>query len=134
MMCLIRWLLIGASAALVGCSNINMAVAPEEIVGERAIAQANAVMVGDFDTGLGYMTPSYRESARAKDFKRSRSGATGWTNVDLKWVKCDDAPKPTRCEVRLLVTLMRPPAITTPITVPLDDVWIFVDDDWYQYR
>lgn len=128
-----RILLLCAFLVTGACAGLEPKT-PEEIVGERALEQARALMAADFDTAIEYMTPSYKNSDRASDFKRSRSGATGWMDASLKWVKCDDEPQPTRCEVRLLVKIMRPPAVTTPIIVPLDDVWILVDGEWYQYR
>ena len=120
-------------ALLAACSSIDGAQQAEEIVGERALNHAAALMAGDFDGALEFMLPSYANSARAADYKRSRSGATGWKDVSLKWVKCGDSEIKDRCEVRLLVTTTRPPATTTPITVPLDDVWLLVDGRWYQY-
>ena len=120
-------------ALLAACSSLGNARPAEEIVGERALEHARALMAGDFDGAIEFMIPTYKNSPRAKDFKRSKSGATGWQDVSLKWVKCDDGEVTERCEVRLIVKTLRPPAVMVPITVPLDDVWILVEGGWYQY-
>ena len=129
-----RFTLVFVFSSLGACVSLEPAT-PEEIVGTRALEQARALMAADFDAAIKYMTPSYQNSDRSKDYRRSKSGATGWTDVSLRWVKCGDEPQEaTRCEVRLMVTLLRPPAVTTPISVPLDDVWILVGGEWYQYE
>ena len=120
-------------ASLVACVG-TPAQSPEERVEQRAMAQAEALMTADFDLALSYMAPSYRSSDKSIDFKRRRSGATGWQRAEVKWVRCDEGPNPERCEVRLMVWVFRPPAMSSPITVPVDDIWILTEGDWYQFR
>lgn len=117
-------------APALGCAALAPKT-PEEIVGARALEQARALQAGDYDSALDYMTPAYRSSPRARDYQRNRAGSGGWQDVVLKWVKCD--PESARCEVRLLIYVIRPPAVNTPLPVPLDDTWIEVDGVWYQY-
>ena len=114
-----------------GCASLAPKT-PEEIVGTRALDQAQALMEGDFERALSYMTPSYQASPRSADYERNRAGAGSWTDVQLKWVKCNQEQE--LCEVRLIIRAMRPPAMTVPIPIPLDDTWIFIDGSWYQYE
>jgi hypothetical protein len=128
--CLLKCLPIVGLAAGLGCAGLSTQT-PEQIVGERAIAQAEALRRGDYELALGFMTPIYQSSPRAADYQRNRAGAGGWQQVDLKWVKCDEGQ--SMCDVRLLITTARPPAVMTPIAIPLDDKWIKIDRQWYQY-
>lgn len=122
-------------AAVMAASGLGCAAlapqAPEELVGARALEQAEALKLGDYERALTYMTPSYQSSPRARDYQRNRAGSGGWEDIQLKWVRCDE--EHGRCEVRLLIYAVRPPAFTSPVPVPLDDTWIKVDGKWYQY-
>ena len=126
------WFVCGM-AMLAGCASIDSRP-PEEIVAERALEQVAFLMAGDFDNALSYMSPSYRNGGRAQFYSADKSGALSWQKADLKWVKCEDAPEPKRCEIRLLITVVKPPAIRTPIVVPLDDIWIKVENRWFMYE
>ena len=126
-----KWL-VAVAVLCVGCANLQNS-SPEEEVGARALQQAEALMAGDFEAALDFMAPAYRASPRADSYGRNRAGAPAWSGVQLKWVRCDEGEKPERCEVRLLITTMRPPAIMTPIQIPLDDTWVLVGGQWYQY-
>jgi hypothetical protein len=127
---LLKCLPIVYLAAGLGCAGLSTQT-PEEIVGGRAIAQAEALRRGDFEVALGFMTPSYQSSPRATDYQRNRAGAGGWQQVDLKWVKCDKDY--SVCDVRLIIMTVRPPAVMTPIPIPLDDKWLKIGRQWYQY-
>ena len=100
-------------------------------MGNRAVEQGSALMRGEYDVAMTYMTPAYQSSPRAADYQRNRAGSGGWRGIDLKWVKCD--LEYTVCDVRLMILTMRPPAVTVPIAIPLDDQWIKVGGQWYQY-
>ena len=115
---------------ILGCAPFSPE-SPEDVVGGRALEQANALMLGEYELALTYMTPTYQSSPRAADYQRNRAGSGGWEEVDLKWVKCDQ--EYTICDVRLLISTLRPPAVTVPISIALDDKWIKVGRQWYQY-
>ena len=115
---------------MMGCSTFSTKTT-EETVGTRAVQQAHALMRAEYDVALTYMTPTYQSSPRAADYQRNRAGSGGWQGVDLKWVKCDEGY--TTCDVRLIILTARPPAVTTPVPIPLDDKWIKVGRQWYQY-
>ena len=117
--------------AVMGCETLSPK-STEEVVGARAMAQAEALRTGDYDLALSFMTPSYQASPRARDYQRQRAGSGGWQNIELKWVRCDN--EEARCEVRLLIYALRPPALTTPYPIPLDDTWIKINGKWYQYE
>ena len=106
---------------------------PEEVVAERAMEQANYLMAGDFEAALEYMTPSFQNGPQAQDYRRDKAAVPSWNAASIKWVKCDEVEAPERCEVRVMVTVVRPPSITVPITIPLDDTWILVEGIWYQF-
>ena len=114
-----------------GCTALSPET-PEEIVGARALEQADALKRGDHAVALTYMTPTYQSSPRAGDYQRNRAGAGSWQKIELKWVKCD--LNYTICDVRLLIYALRPPAMNVPIPIALDDRWIKVGRDWYQYE
>ena len=130
MTCLLKCLPIVGLAAGLGCAGLPSQT-PEEIVGDRAVAQAEALKRGDYEAALGFMTPTYQSSPRAADYQRNRAGSGGWQQIDLKWVKCDESY--SACDVRLIITTTRPPFVTTPIPIPLDDTWVKIDRQWYQY-
>ena len=100
-------------------------------MGGRALAQSEALMAGDYEAAMGFMTPTYQSSPRAADYQRNRAGTGSWQKVDLKWVRCD--ADYNACDVRLLITAFRPPAVAIPIQIPLDDKWVIIDGQWYQY-
>jgi hypothetical protein len=39
-----------------------------------------------------------------------------------------------RCEVRLILTVMKPPEMSLPMPIPYEMTWLKVDGDWYLYR
>jgi len=39
-----------------------------------------------------------------------------------------------RCEVRLMLSVMKPPEISFPMPIPYETTWLKVDGDWYIYR
>lgn len=120
-----------AAFLLSGCSAIST-VPVEEVVGRRAIEQARAFMELDYDKALTYMTPTYQKSPSAENFRAEFSGVGWWTDVTLQWVRCEESSDPSRCEVRYIVTVLRPPATTAPIPVPLETVWVKLGGQWYR--
>ena len=127
---LLKYLPMACLGAGLGCAGLPSQT-PEELVGGRAVAQAEALKSGDYEAALGFMTPTYQSSPRAADYQRNRAGSGGWQQIDLKWVKCDEGYN--ACDVRLIITTTRPPFVTTPIPIPLDDKWVKIDRQWYQY-
>lgn len=125
-----RILLMIAAMFLVSCASMQPRPA-EEVVADRAMAQANALMDLDFEEAKSYTTPAYRESPRSRAFMAEHSGASFWQSVSVRWVKCEDAPEPEVCDVRLLVNMMKPPAMKAPVTIPRDATWILVEGEWY---
>ena len=125
-------LLAAILVSMAGCTLFETRP-PEEVVAERAMEQANYLMAGDFDAALEYMTPSYQNGPKAQNYRADKAAAPSWRAAAVKWVKCDPVDAAERCEVRLLVTVTRPPSMNVPIQVPLDDVWILVERKWYQF-
>ena len=119
-----------AAMSLVSCASMQPRPV-EEVVAERAMAQANALMDLDFEEAKTYTTPAYRESPRSLAFMAEHSGASFWQSVNVHWVKCEDAPEPEVCDVRLIVSMMKPPAMKEPVPIPRDATWILVEGEWY---
>jgi len=120
-------------ACVTGCAT-KPEFTEEDRVAARALEWAEALMDLDFDKALTFMTPSYRNSPRAERFQGEFMGASFWHAAELKWVKCDAIEGYQRCAVRLIITFSRPPEISTPIPIPYDTTWLFLQDDWFQYR
>lgn len=104
---------------------------PEEVVARRALAWAGALMEQDYDLALSYATPAYQSSARSERFAANYSGAAWWTDAEVKSVSCESGPEPERCDARLVISLMRPPATSFPIPIPYDLVWLRFGTQWY---
>ena len=121
-----------------GCSTVDTRP-PEEIVEERALAQAQALVDQDFETALSYVTPTYQESPRASRYRANHSGSAWWKRVEVRWVKCGESAEIGRCEVRVWIYGNIPSparaASDRGDTSPgsWDTIWIKSDGEWYQY-
>ena len=171
-----------AGVLLAGCAT-PQPVTVEEQVGDKALQWADALMAGDYDGALSFMTPSYQNSPRSERFRGDFSGAGYWQAAEIKWVKCDDEdaaeagveegadhastasadaaisgsadapdnahgcvvtvwddcgqafPGPIstsgtastssdRCEVRLMLSVMKPPEMSYPMPIPYEMTWL----------
>ena len=120
-------------ALLSGCvTQTNQSA--EDQVAARALEWADALIELDYDRALTYMTPTYQESPRADRFRGDFSGSAFWLDADIKWVKCGEAANAERCEVRLIITILKPPEMSIPIPIPYDTTWLFLEGAWFQYR
>ena len=127
------FLIMMLGACVTGCATKPEST-EEDRVAARALEWADALIDLDFDKALTYMTPSYQKSPRAERFQGEFIGASFWHGAEVKWVKCDAVAESQRCSVRLIITFSRPPEISTPIPIPYDTTWLFLQDDWFQYR
>ena len=50
--------------------------------------------------------------------------STASTNVDSS----------ARCEVRLILSVLKPPEMSFPMPIPYEAVWLKIDGTWYMYR
>ena len=39
-----------------------------------------------------------------------------------------------RCEVRLILSVLKPPEMSYPMPIPYEAVWLKIDEAWYMYR
>ena len=131
--------LLGASVATggIGCSTLEP-VPPEEIIAERAQAQARHLINRDYDLALTYVVPSYQSSARASYYEAEFTGSVSWLDASVRWVKCDEVPEPDRCEVRVWVYGSQPSlsgssARGDDVPWSWNTVWVKIDGAWYQY-
>ena len=122
--------------ALAGCASAPE-LPPEEAAGQRALAQAQALIDGDYERALQFVTPSYRDSPRARLYGGTHAGASFWTDAELAWVRCDEVPRPERCTVRLLIYNSNPLSARSrglqPSPFVWEKVWIRLENEWYQY-
>ena len=122
-------------AGFLGCSSLQPR-SPEEIIAERALAQARYLMDRDYDSALTYVVPSYQNSARAEFYESDFSGSSVWTDASVKWVRCADTQESDRCEVRLLIYGSLLPSSAgrgDSVPWPWNKVWVKIDGQWYQY-
>ena len=87
-------------------------------------------------------------AARSASNADSTASATGAANdcVVNVWENCGQelaAPFSTsstmsahsdRCEVRVILTVMKPPEMSFPMPIPYEVTWLNVDGAWYIYR
>lgn len=106
----------------------------ENVVGQRAVEWAETLIELDYDLALTYMTPSYQASPRADRYRGDFSGASFWRSVTLHSVDCGESPAPSRCEVTMIISMIRPPELTREMPIPYDMTWVLLDGEWYLYR
>ena len=123
----------GLLAVLGGCASVPEETT-EDLVGQRAIEWAETLMALDYDGALTYMTPSYQASPRADRYRGNFSGASFWRSATLHSVKCGDNQPASRCDVRIILSMIRPPEMTREMPIPYDTTWVLLDGEWYQYR
>ena len=113
-----------------GCASLEKEP-PEEAVARRALEWTDALMALDYELALTYTTPTYQSSPRSERFAADYSGASWWQGVDVVRVECDDVPNPEKCESRLSIKLVRPPATSWPIPITYDLVWLRSGSEWF---
>ena len=123
------WLAL-AVCVLSGCASFETEP-PEEAVARRALEWTDALMALDYELALTYATSTYQSSPRSERFAADYSGASWWQGVDVVRVECDDVPNPEKCESRLSIKLLRPPATSWPIPITYDLVWLRSGSEWY---
>lgn len=130
----VLWVLV----TLVGCGALPQRPV-EEVVAERAAAQASALIDRDYEAALRYVVPSYQNSARAALYEANYSGSSFWKDTSVRWVKCGDEPDTERCEVRVWVYGQAPSGGRfmsqrgDDVPWSWDMVWVKIDGQWYQY-
>ena len=120
-------------AIFTGCTT-TLEQSAEERVGQRAIEWAETLMALDYDGALTYMTPSYQASPRADRYRGDFSGAGFWRSVTLHAVDCGTDQPPSRCDVRVIISMIRPPELMREMPIPYNTTWVFIDGEWYQFR
>ena len=106
----------------------------EDLVGQRAILWAEALMELDYNGALSYMTPSYQTSPRADRYRGDFSGAGFWRSVTPHSVDCGESQAPSRCDVTIIISMIVPPEVARETPISYDMTWVFLDGQWYLYR
>jgi len=126
-------IIVGLPAVSVGCTAVPEQTA-EDLVGQRAILWAEALMKLDYNGALSYMTPSYQTSPRADRYRGDFSGASFWRSVTLHSVDCGESQTPSRCDVTIIISMIVPPDMARETPISYDMTWVFMDGQWYLYR
>ena len=123
----------GLSAVVVGCTTVP-AQTIVDLVGERAISWAEALIELDYDDALSYTTPSYQASPRADRYRADFSGAGLWRSVTLHSVDCGESQAPSRCDVTIIISMIVPPEVARETPISYDMTWVLLDGQWYLDR
>ena len=123
----------GLPAVFSGCTTVPEQTT-EELVSQRAISWAEALIELDYDGSLAYMTPSYQVSPRADRYRGDLSGAGFWRSVTLHSVDCGENQAPVRCDVTVIINMIVPPELVRETPIPYDMTWVLLDGQWYLYR
>ena len=90
-------MIVGLPAVSVGCTAVPEQTA-EDLVGQRAISWAEALMELDYNGALSYMTPSYQMSPRADRFVETSAGqAFGDQSLLIRLIAAESGPIAVRC-------------------------------------
>ena len=123
----------GLLAVVSGCTTV-----PEQttvdLVGQRAISWAEALIDLDYDGALSYTTPSFQASPRADRYRGDFSGAGFWRSVTLHSVDCGESQAPLRCDVTIIISMIVPPEVARETPISYDTTWVLLDGQWYLYR
>jgi hypothetical protein len=106
----------------------------EDLVSQRAISWAEALIELDYDGALTYMTPSYQVSPRADRYRGDFSGAGFWRSVTGHSVDCGESQDPSRCDVTIIIRMLVPPEVARETPISYDMTWVLLDGQWYLYR
>ena len=106
----------------------------EDLVAQRAILWAEALMELDYNGALSYMTPSYQTSPRADRYRGDFSGAGFWRSVTPHSVDCGESQVPSRCDVTIIISVIVPPEVARETPISYDMTWVLLDGQWYLYR
>ena len=106
----------------------------EDLVGQRAISWAEALIDLDYDGALTYMTPSYQASPRADRYRGDFSGAGFWRSVTGHSVDCGESQAPSRCDVTIIIRMLVPPEVARETPISYDMTWVLLGGQWYLYR
>ncbi|MCV6622359.1 MAG: hypothetical protein OIF51_11495 [Cellvibrionaceae bacterium] len=126
--------LTALTLGLAACANVQYAnMTAEEIVKERAQQRYDALMEKS-EEGLKkaweFTTPSYRSYTTHGQYNALVAGRGMWNAAKVTKVECEED---SVCEVTAQVTYTSP-QMGIPITRPLENKWIKVDDSWWIYH
>ena len=129
-----RAVLIGGLPAVVGGCTTVPEQTTVDLVGQRAISWAEALINLDYEGALSFTTPSYQASPRADRYRGDFSGAGFWRSVTLHSVDCGESQAPLRCDVTIIISMIVPPEMARETPISYDMTWVFLDGQWYLYR
>ena len=129
-----RVMVIGCLSVVFSACTMVPDQTTQDLVGQRAISWAEALIDLDYDGALTYMTPSYQASPRADRYRGDFSGAGFWRSVTSHSVDCGESQAPSRCDVTIIINMIVPPEAVRETPIAYDTTWVFLDGQWYLYR
>ena len=129
-----RVVVIGGLPAVVGGCTTVPEQTTVDLVGQRAISWAEALIELDYDGALSYTTPSYQASPRADRYRGDFSGAGFWRSVTRHSVDCGESQAPSRCDVTIIIRMLVPPEVARETPISYDMTWVLLDGQWYLHR
>ena len=129
-----RVMVIGCLSVVFSACTMVPDQTTQDLVGQRAISWAEALIDLDYDGALTYMTPSYQASPRADRYRGDFSGAGFWRSVTSHSVDCGESQAPSRCDVTIIINMIVPPEVVRETPIAYDTTWVFLDGQWYLYR
>ncbi len=121
---------VAASSGCAGLMQDNRT--PEEIVAERAQERYDGLMQKNME-GLGeafkFTTPSFRQYTTPEQYNARVAGRGMWNAAKVNKVTCEEDV----CDVVIDVTYTSP-QLGLPITRPLDEKWIRIENEWWVYH
>lgn len=125
--------LLVAVVATSGCVSLMQDNrAPEEIVAERAQERYDSLMQKNMmglKEAFKFTTPSFRQYSTPEQYNAHVAGRGMWNAAKVSKVSCEEDV----CDVAIDVTYTSP-QIGVPITRPLHEKWIRVENQWWIYH
>jgi hypothetical protein len=102
----------------------------DERLRERVQERWNAMIERDLIKAYEYETPAYRETHTPTDYARSFGALVAWHVATVKDVRYD---APHEAVVKLTLDVSFPVGgEEVRTTVPLDDHWVYLEDEWWR--
>lgn len=123
-------LLLSFSLLLISACATTMSA--ESKVEERAMARWQALLSDDLAGAYGYLSPGFRSSVSSNQYQRSiLRKQVRWT--DARYIKSECSE--TACKVSISIDFTvygaLPGVSSFESTQPVEESWIFADNNWY---
>jgi len=104
----------------------------ESIVEERAMARWQALLSDDLEGAYGYLSPGFRSSVSSNQYQRSiLRRQVRWTDARYTKSECSETACKVSISIDFTVYGALPGVSSFESTQPVEESWIFVDNNWY---